>query len=147
MFFWAFQVPRRVKIEKPASAYISVRRVRGSTSDESGKVAPGMEIAYAVTFTAESAEDHAAELVVCTERERFLVPVTCIGRCAAAALNSICDACDSTVDAVTSHHTWPCVISISIQYQACLDRPYQPPEQHTGRCIYVRYSACTPLDH
>ena len=44
-----------------------------------GKVAPGMEVAYKVIFSPLDQEDYAVDLVVSTERERFIVPVRCIG--------------------------------------------------------------------
>lgn len=53
--------------------------------DESSKVAAGMEVSFVVTFRPESTEDYAYNLVVCTEREKFVVPVIAAG--AAPALD------------------------------------------------------------
>ena len=99
-------VPRRIKIENPSSPDFSVRRMRGKKgeklrefSEESttamasqslkngrpsadvsiGKVAPGMEVAFKVRFTPKDREDYTLDLVCVTEREKFLVPVQCVG--------------------------------------------------------------------
>ena len=80
-------VPRRIRIEDPRSRHFTVRRMRGKkgeklreeTEGKSSKVAPGMEVAFKVTFSPVDAEDHALDLVVATERERFIVPVRCRG--------------------------------------------------------------------
>lgn len=88
------QVARRVRVEACDSAYFSVRPAgrAGSVADtpaadasESSKVAPGMEVAYAVTFRPDSIEDAQAALLVATERERFAVPLVAVG--AAPALD------------------------------------------------------------
>ncbi|KAI5082267.1 hypothetical protein GOP47_0002010 [Adiantum capillus-veneris] len=44
------------------------------------KVACGMKVTYIVTFCPESDEDYQSELVVVTDREKFIVPVKCFGR-------------------------------------------------------------------
>ena len=77
-------VPRRIKVEDPRSRHFSVKRVNKKGDVESGdartgKVAPGMEVAYKVIFSPLDQEDYAVDLVVSTERERFIVPVRCIG--------------------------------------------------------------------
>ena len=97
-------VPRRIKIEPPRGGTFSVKRMRGKrgeklreepedagkksgptrngrpTSDPSvGKVAPGMEVAFKVRFVPVDTEDYRCDLVVATERERFIVPIKCVG--------------------------------------------------------------------
>jgi hydrocephalus-inducing protein len=97
-------VPRRIKIEPPRGGTFSVKRMRGKrgeklseepedagkksgptrngrpTSDPSvGKVAPGMEVAFKVRFVPVDTEDYRCDLVVATERERFVVPIKCVG--------------------------------------------------------------------
>eukprot|EP00955_Chlamydomonas_euryale_P060740 357809-Chlamydomonas_euryale.AAC.3 len=79
------QVPRRLKIVPPDTPYFSVRRVLAAGKDDSSKVAAGMEVSFIVTFRPESTEDYAYNLVVCTEREKFVVPVIAAG--AAPALD------------------------------------------------------------
>lgn len=64
------------------SPYFSVRRATTAGKEDS-KVATGMEIAYVVTFRPESRDDYSCDLVVCTEREKFLVPVLAVGASAA----------------------------------------------------------------
>ena len=97
-------VPRRIKIERPKGGTFAVKRMRGKRgeklreepeeagkktgplrngrpgSDPSvGKVAPGMEVAFKVRFVPTDTEDYALDLVVATERERFVVPIRCVG--------------------------------------------------------------------
>lgn len=107
------QVARRVRIEAPASQLFSVRRLprsaarrcssgggngRGTSAActrsagaaqgvgiDASKVAAGMEAAFAITFKPDSLAGAACELVVVTEREKFLVPL--LARGAAPALD------------------------------------------------------------
>ena len=97
-------VPRRIKIERPRGGTFSVRRMRGKRGEKLreepedagkktgplrngrpgpdpsvGKVAPGMEVAFKVRFVPTDTEDYALDLVVATERERFVVPIRCVG--------------------------------------------------------------------
>jgi len=75
------QVARRVKVLQPDSPLLNVRRVKGSAAED--KVASGMEVAYSITYTPEDTEQFHYNLVVCTEREKFLVPCTVAGSKAA----------------------------------------------------------------
>lgn len=75
------QVARRVKVLQPDSPLLNVRRVKGSAAED--KVASGMEVAYSITYTPEDTEQFHYDLVVCTEREKFLVPCTVAGSKAA----------------------------------------------------------------
>jgi len=43
------------------------------------KVAPGMEITYIVKFFPEAKSDYAYDLMVITEREKFIVPIRAMG--------------------------------------------------------------------
>ena len=79
------QVPRRIKIIAPDTPYFSVRRDIVPGRDESSKVAAGMEVAFTVTFRPESTEHYAYNLIVCSEREKFVVPILAAG--AAPALD------------------------------------------------------------
>ncbi len=45
----------------------------------SSKVAPGMEITYVVKFSPEAKSDYAYDLMVITEREKFIVPIRARG--------------------------------------------------------------------
>lgn len=45
----------------------------------SGKVAPGMEITYIVKFFPEAKSDYAYDLMIITEREKFIVPIRAMG--------------------------------------------------------------------
>lgn len=47
------------------------------------QVAPGMEVCYVVTFKPQEVRTYSVELVVVTEREKFIVPVGALGHRAA----------------------------------------------------------------
>ena len=69
---------RRVKVLAPENAAhfrIKAQERLGGT----GKVAAGMEVAYTIQFTPDGAGDYACDLVVVTEREKFVVPVRARG--------------------------------------------------------------------
>ena len=69
-------VARRVKIVQPESPFFEVAlgNPRGAS-----KVAPGMDIAYVLKFTPEERIDYFCDLVCYTEREKFIIPVRCLG--------------------------------------------------------------------
>eukprot|EP00644_Phytophthora_capsici_P002092 jgi/Phyca11/21187/fgenesh1_pg.PHYCAscaffold_84_\ len=80
-------VVRRLKIEPPRSPVFRVRPWdAGKTDRVDGKVAAGMEIAFALEFFPQEVTDYSLDLVCCTERERFLLPVRVRGRFAALDL-------------------------------------------------------------
>ncbi|GMF15729.1 unnamed protein product [Phytophthora fragariaefolia] len=83
-------VVRRLKIEPPRSPVFRVRpweaAKAGKPDRVDGKVAAGMEIAFALDFLPQEVTDYAIDLVCCTERERFLLPVRVRGRFAALDL-------------------------------------------------------------
>jgi len=43
------------------------------------RVAPGMEISYVIKFAPEAKSDYSYDLMVLTEREKFIVPVRAVG--------------------------------------------------------------------
>jgi hypothetical protein len=49
-------------------------------SSKGNKVAPGMEIQYIIRFSPEAKIDYSYDLVVVTEREKFVVPILAIGK-------------------------------------------------------------------
>ncbi|CAE7461731.1 HYDIN [Symbiodinium sp. CCMP2592] len=58
-------------------AGFNCRKING---DGDNKVAPGMEVSYTVRFTPDQqVEDYSYDLVVVTERERFIVPIRASG--------------------------------------------------------------------
>ncbi len=97
MPFILMQVARRVEIEKPGTACLKFQR-RGSSilsriGTDSGKVAPGMDAVFTVRFQPASVDDYKWDLVVRTERERFLIPVSGTGQqlaTSAACTRNIC---------------------------------------------------------
>ena len=45
----------------------------------STRVAPGMEISYVVKFSPETKQDYSYDLMIVTEREKFIVPIRAVG--------------------------------------------------------------------
>ncbi|KNC50959.1 hydrocephalus inducing isoform b [Thecamonas trahens ATCC 50062] len=79
------RVARKVKVLNSDVPFFKVEgdpatSVAGTHSVQSkGKVAPGMEVVFRIVFTAELNVDYALDLVVVTEREKFVVPVAAFG--------------------------------------------------------------------
>ena len=87
------RVARSIKIIAPVnklftvtpakkSAMTSSKSKKGASEDIdmlSCKVAPGMEITYIVKFYPEAKSDYAYDLMVITEREKFIVPIRAMG--------------------------------------------------------------------
>jgi hydrocephalus-inducing protein len=45
----------------------------------SSRIAPGMEISYTIKFSPEAKSDYTYDLMVLTEREKFIVPIRAVG--------------------------------------------------------------------
>lgn len=79
-------VGRRVKVLPPNSPFFTVAKLppkRGSkeaAAASGATIAPGIEVAYVVRFQPTSPDDASCDLVICTEREKFVVPVRALGR-------------------------------------------------------------------
>jgi hydrocephalus-inducing protein len=91
------KVARSVKIIPPDSKLFQVHPCKkadltGSTSGGaavfkkpnevdtmSSRVAPGMEISYVIKFSPEAKTDYSYDLMVVTEREKFVVPIRAVG--------------------------------------------------------------------
>ena len=69
------KVPRLVKVTQTDTPYFKIV----TSSDAHQKVGPGLPVIYRVQFTPEENKDDSHELIVSTERERFVVPIKCIG--------------------------------------------------------------------
>ena len=82
------KVARSIKIIAPDSKLFTVTPAKKSavTSSKtktgaedidhlSSKVAPGMEITYIVKFFPEAKSDYAYDLMIITEREKFIIPI------------------------------------------------------------------------
>ncbi|KAI9356512.1 hypothetical protein DFJ73DRAFT_958267 [Zopfochytrium polystomum] len=69
---------RRLKLEPISHPNFKVSGVK-SDSLQSGKVAPGMEVQFMLTFNPEEKVDYVYNLVCITEREKFLLPIRAIG--------------------------------------------------------------------
>ena len=72
------KVNRRLKVLKIDSTVFTVEPPKGATNGSS-KVAPGMEVAYKITFTPRNNQDYSCELVCLSEREKFLVSISARG--------------------------------------------------------------------
>ena len=68
---------------KKSSLTASKSQKMGSAAEDidmlSSKVAPGMEITYIVKFFPEAKSDYAYDLMIITEREKFIVPIRATG--------------------------------------------------------------------
>jgi hydrocephalus-inducing protein len=80
-------VSRRVKIMQPETNLFKICSVNEASREETekylgvgNKVAPGLEISFLVRFSPETKNDYMHELVVVTEREKFVVPIYAIGK-------------------------------------------------------------------
>ncbi|KAJ3226665.1 hypothetical protein HK099_004409 [Clydaea vesicula] len=71
-------VPRRIKIEKIEHQQFSISG-QNNNSLNSGRVAPGMDISFILSFRPEECCDYHYNLVCITDREKFLVPIKAIG--------------------------------------------------------------------
>ena len=75
---------RRVKIIQPDSRLFQVLPVtnddRKNGEGEGKKVAAGMETKFIVRFSPEAKIDYKYELMVVTEREKFIVPIVAVGK-------------------------------------------------------------------
>jgi len=86
------KVSRRVKILAPDTRLFSVARSKSKKAADTGtKVAPGMLAEFIVQFTPEAKIDYAYDLVVVTEREKFVVPIRCQGQRAMVSFPDLID--------------------------------------------------------
>lgn len=76
-------VARRLRIEPVQSPFFRVSPCGRPLDRVDGKVAAGMETAFTLEFSPQQVDEYAIDLVCCTERERFLLPVRVRGRYAA----------------------------------------------------------------
>lgn len=77
-----FQVQPCKKAQKLKSSGKSAGGSFAEASDidnMSCRVAPGMEISYVIKFSPEAKSDYSYDLMVLTEREKFIVPVRAVG--------------------------------------------------------------------
>ena len=73
-------VARRVKVLPLQTSFFSIKRIQNTKKkDSTSKVAAGMEVKYQITFRPETTEDYTSDIVVVTEREKFLVQIRAIG--------------------------------------------------------------------
>mmetsp|Transcript_4036 Transcript_4036/g.9628 ORF Transcript_4036/g.9628 Transcript_4036/m.9628 type:complete len:4944 (+) Transcript_4036:104-14935(+) len=66
---------RRVKVLAPDNKHFHLLALTPSAN----KIAPGMESKHLLTFTPEEEKDYSHDLIVVTEREKFIIPISAIG--------------------------------------------------------------------
>lgn len=66
---------KALRIEHPAFSIIGWE----SKSLQSNRLAPGMDVSYVLKFTPQEDVDYYYDLICCTERESFAVPIRAIG--------------------------------------------------------------------
>ena len=69
------KVARAVRVAQVESPYFEI----STPPNASAKVAPGIDITFTIKFMPTEQKDYYHEIVVATEREKFLVPVHCMG--------------------------------------------------------------------
>ncbi|EGB10058.1 hypothetical protein AURANDRAFT_62593 [Aureococcus anophagefferens] len=82
-------VARRIKVLQPKSPYFEVSGPHARGKDvtlKQSKVATGMEVCFVVKFRPQEVREYKVDLVCCTEREKFIVPVRAFGLRAALSL-------------------------------------------------------------
>jgi hydrocephalus-inducing protein len=87
-------VARRIQVLPPDSSFFEILPGRGRKKDGGGsargdKVAPGMEVSYIIRFTPDCETDYSYDLIVITERERFIVPIRASGGSAVLELPDV----------------------------------------------------------
>lgn len=66
----------------PNSPYFEISAMHAPAKGKilkDSKVASGMEVSFTIKFKPQEVKDYSVDLVVCTEREKFLVAVVAIG--------------------------------------------------------------------
>ena len=69
------KVARAVRVSQVPSPYFEII----TPPNASAKVAPGIDITFIIRFMPTEQKDYYHEIIVATEREKFLVPVQCMG--------------------------------------------------------------------
>ena len=118
-------VARRIKVLPPQSPFFEVvgPRTAAQTELKQGKVAAGMEVCFVVKFRPQEVKEYRVDLVCCTEREKFVVPVRALGPRAVLALP---DDVDFGVSPVKSTRSKSLIV------------------QNVGTCIANFRLKCTP---
>ena len=68
-------MPRLVKVTQVDTPYFKII----TSADAHQKVGPGLPVIYKIQFLPEENKDYNHELIVSTEREKFIIPIRCIG--------------------------------------------------------------------
>lgn len=70
---------KKSQVISKKAAPLSTSAASSEIDQMSTKVAPGMDITYIVKFSPEAKSDYAYDLMVMTEREKFIVPIRARG--------------------------------------------------------------------
>ncbi|TMW60398.1 hypothetical protein Poli38472_000440 [Pythium oligandrum] len=107
-------VARRFKIEPVSSPFFKILPYNPSSSTKSesrvdGKIAAGMDISFLLEFSPQEVKELAFDVICCTERERFALPVRVRGRYAALDISDeiqfgICPVKTTTTKVLTVHN-------------------------------------------
>lgn len=88
------------------SSFFRVQRVPAPKQAEGSKIAAGIEAVFRVTFSPDSRGSYEQQLVVATDRERFLVPVLAVGAAAVLDLQDSLDLPAAAAKKTSSHSFW-----------------------------------------
>lgn len=74
--------PRRVRVIPPETPFFSISPPRNGKGQElvDSRIAPGTEVHYTVTFNPRDVDDYSYEMIVVTEREKYIVPLRAMGK-------------------------------------------------------------------
>ncbi|CAG5085222.1 Oidioi.mRNA.OKI2018_I69.PAR.g10844.t1.cds [Oikopleura dioica] len=86
-------VPRLVRVKAEDSPYFKVI----APPDHAKKVAPGMASTYKLRFIPDAVKDYFHEIIVTSEREKFIIPIKCIGARGVVDFPDVIDVGDSPV--------------------------------------------------
>ena len=70
-------MPRRLRVLHPEPMHFFIKQSykKSQKSKTSSRVASGMTVEYIITFTPEEKKEYKCDLIVETEREKFIVPI------------------------------------------------------------------------
>lgn len=71
---------RRVKIIQPETNLFRINSIHPNNTNFSNKIAPGLDLCFEIQFSPERKTDYKYDLIVVTEREKFIVPIIAIGK-------------------------------------------------------------------
>lgn len=75
------RVARRLKVQAPDASFLKISGPTAANGKpiRDGRVAPGMQIQYVISFNPQEVKDYQYDVICVTEREKFILPVRAIG--------------------------------------------------------------------